>query len=366
MLPRLRETFHSSAPNALVPMQHRTIVPTSGLQGEDRRPLERTIKRSRLMRGVAFPTAVVDMERTQSGSMGGGEHDNDSTGASGSDNGGYHVAGSGSGRGSGADRVMRSTHSGTPLHGEHGSGVGGGYDRDSEGFERNNGAGAGPRLTRNAEESQNDWEVVVDMYQTGRGTADGVALKMITKGDGRKVSDRKLLEKRRTIGKTYELLGAERFEAAIGYKWENGVRRKQKMYHVISRCRVVNAMRRSDEPIPDDHDRLTELIDEKIAEKEAQKEAGRSGTAAVSGRDGGMLTSENRVNEAGVGSYRMDALGRMVVSGGGRKLSADGDERNMDGTSRGARSVRRLSGDGERGEMDEITAVVRQDRRRFR
>ena len=49
--------------------------------------------------------------------------------------------------------------------------------------------------------------------------------------------------------------------------WENGVRRKQKMYRVISRCRVVNAMRKSGENIPSDFDQLTALIDRRIAEK---------------------------------------------------------------------------------------------------
>ena len=59
-------------------------------------------------------------------------------------------------------------------------------------------------VDRTGDEAQsNDWEVVVDMYTTGRGTDDGVALRLITKGDGRRVADRKLLEKRRTIGKTF-------------------------------------------------------------------------------------------------------------------------------------------------------------------
>lgn len=121
--------------------------------------------------------------------------------------------------------------------------------------------------------ASNDWEAVVDMYLTGRGTSDGVALKAITKGDGRRVSDRKLLEKRRTIGKTYESLRRAAFEYAIGYRTENGIRRKQKMYHVISRCRVLNAMRKMGEPIPTDPVTLHAVIDTRLREKELVKEA---------------------------------------------------------------------------------------------
>lgn len=155
--------------------------------------------------------------------------------------------------------------------------------------------------TRTSDETQvNDWEAVVDMYNTGRGTEDGVALKMITKGDGRRVSDRKLLEKRRTIGKTHETLGAERFEAAIGYKWENEARRKQKMYHVISRCRVVNAMRKANEPIPSDHGELTAIIDERIAQKEALKEAGKTqGPTGGNGAGGGVVAGQGRGADGG-------------------------------------------------------------------
>eukprot|EP00178_Gracilaria_changii_P001311 TRINITY_DN1183_c0_g1_i1.p1 TRINITY_DN1183_c0_g1~~TRINITY_DN1183_c0_g1_i1.p1 ORF type:complete len:379 (+),score=63.46 TRINITY_DN1183_c0_g1_i1:1987-3123(+) len=122
------------------------------------------------------------------------------------------------------------------------------------------------------ESSLNDWEAVVEMYLHGTGAPDGVPLREICKGDGRRVHDRKLLEKRRTIGKTYELLGAPRFEAAIGYRWENGMRRKQKMYNVISRCRIVNAMRKAGEAIPDDFGTLTNLIDTRLREKERAKE----------------------------------------------------------------------------------------------
>jgi hypothetical protein len=63
----------------------------------------------------------------------------------------------------------------------------------------------------------NDWEHVISMYFTGQGTPDGRPLKSIVKGEGHKILDRKLLEKRRTIGKTYETLGKQLFDRAIGY-----------------------------------------------------------------------------------------------------------------------------------------------------
>ncbi len=81
------------------------------------------------------------------------------------------------------------------------------------------------------------------------------------------MEDRKLLEKRRTIGKTFEKLGRPLFEAAIGYKMEGKYRRKQKMYHVIARCRVVNGLRKSGEELPMDAVKLTALIDRKMQEK---------------------------------------------------------------------------------------------------
>jgi hypothetical protein len=109
-------------------------------------------------------------------------------------------------------------------------------------------------------ENLNDWEHVVAMYMTGHGTPDGRPLKSIAKGLGHKVEDRKLLEKRRTIGKTYETLGKERFERAIGYTQESGEKRKRKMYHVIARCRVVNAIRKSNGELPDDPVELDNLI----------------------------------------------------------------------------------------------------------
>lgn len=213
-------------------------------------------------------------------------------------------------KGYGMERMVPATNSSSPSNGEYPvpGGRNDAYDRSS--------IGPGPRGPRNVDESQsNDWEAVVEMYTTGKGTEDGVALKMITKGDGRRVSDRKLLEKRRTIGKTYECLGAERFEAAIGYKWENGVRRKQKMYHVISRCRVVNAMRKAGEPVPPDFAKLTALIDERIAEKEALKEAGKSGAAAAAANASGGAAGGVGLRN-GNGGYGVEGGGRMVGRGG--------------------------------------------------
>lgn len=203
------------------------------------------------------------------------------------------------------ERAVATTNSSSPSRSEYP------VVSRTEGFERNNTSAGNARVVKSADESQsNDWEAVVEMYTTGKGTEDGVALKLITKGDGRRVSDRKLLEKRRTIGKTYECLGVERFERAIGYKWENGVRRKQKMYHVISRCRVVNAMRKAGERIPTDCEELTRLINCRIAEKEALK----AGMARRGGAGG-----------SGVGSNRLDSGGGVGLgSGMGHSLEESG------------------------------------------
>jgi hypothetical protein len=113
----------------------------------------------------------------------------------------------------------------------------------------------------------NDWENVVAMYLTGKGTPDGCPLRSIAKGDGHKVEDRKLLEKRRTIGKTYEKLGKECFERAIGYTYETGEKKKRKMYHVIARCRIVNAIRKANAEIPEDPAELDSLISHHLSLK---------------------------------------------------------------------------------------------------
>lgn len=119
----------------------------------------------------------------------------------------------------------------------------------------------------------NDWEHVVTMYMTGEGTPDGRPLRDLTRGDGRRVEDRKLLEKRRTIGKTYARLGRDLFERTIGYKVEGNYRRKQRMYLVIARCRVISQLCRNGTTLPTDPDELTELIERKLSEKAARKRA---------------------------------------------------------------------------------------------
>lgn len=139
----------------------------------------------------------------------------------------------------------------------------------------------------------NDWEHVVAMYLTGEGTPDGRPLRDITRGDGRRVEDRKLLEKRRTIGKTYEKLGRDLFEKSIGYKQDGKYRRKQKMYHVIARCRIVNALRKAGDPFPNDPDDLTALIDRKLIEK------ANAGSAA---RSSGNNQNNNNNNGNGIGN----------------------------------------------------------------
>lgn len=247
--------------------------------------------------------------------------------------------------GHGIERIVPATNSSSPSNGEYTLGLRNeGGLRGEGGFDRSSSGPGGVRGNKVEESQSNDWEAVVDMYTTGKGTEDGLALKMITKGDGRRVSDRKLLEKRRTIGKTYECLGAERFEAAIGYKWENGVRRKQKMYHVISRCRVVNAMRKAGEAIPTDFNKLTTLIDERLAQKEAMKEAGK---ALANARSGNIVSGGGVVAAR---SYSWEDLSRRRAVGG------------CDGESRGRRTEvegNEISGrmaDGNRGrEEDEIT-----------
>eukprot|EP00177_Eucheuma_denticulatum_P000359 GFKZ01000614.1.p1 GENE.GFKZ01000614.1~~GFKZ01000614.1.p1 ORF type:complete len:605 (+),score=93.12 GFKZ01000614.1:719-2533(+) len=302
VLPRLRGAFDHGGRISLAPLQQTTTIPPmtglpAGEEGRNGRP----VKRTRLGgegRGVGLLGGGREVERVGPG-----------------------VSEDRVGGGKGYGGEARNGNSSSPSHGDY----------MQTGFERG-AVGRG----RNVDEAQsNDWEVVVEMYQTGKGTEDGVALKMITKGDGRRVADRKLLEKRRTIGKTYECLGRERFEAAIGYKWENGVRRKQKMYHVISRCRVVNAMRKAGEPIPMEHDKLTGLIDERIAEKEAQKEAGKNAMAAANAAGGNSAT-----RGAGVG---LEGTGRLMgrVAGVAREGLQGGE-----GSGAGGRGLVRMSGGG--------------------
>lgn len=271
-----------------------------------------------------------------SGGASGVVRGSDSNCASGSDDrGGISM------RGTATATVMVATNSSSPSHGDNSmvlqSNQGNdGVERYSSGTCGISGIGTGSVRAvgvRNVEESHsNDWEAVVNMYITGRGTEDGVALKMITKGDGRRVADRKLLEKRRTIGKTYEWLGRERFEGAIGYKWENGVRRKQKMYHVISRCRAVNAMRKNGDQIPAEINELTMLIDEHIAKKEALKEAGKAtGTSSRRlGMSGGIGVGHASGLPSGGHNERLIPRSSTVVGEGSHTGTVDREDHSSD------------------------------------
>lgn len=132
-----------------------------------------------------------------------------------------------------------------------------------------------------------DWEYVVKMYLTGEGTVDGRPLRDMKRGSGagsgnsagaasenvgqERSVDRKKLEKQKTVGKTFEALGRETFEKAVGYKYEGNSRRKQRMYQVIARCRIISGMRKQGEPIPEDADELAALIDRRLYRKEAAK-----------------------------------------------------------------------------------------------
>lgn len=273
-----------------------------------------------------------------SGGASGAVLGSDSNCASGSDDrGGISV------RATATATYMITTNSSSPSHGDNSMGLQ--SNQGNDGGERYSGGASGITSigtasvrtvgVRNIEESHsNDWEAVVNMYTTGRGTEDGVALKMITKGDGRRVADRKLLEKRRTIGKTYEWLGRQRFEGAIGYKWENGVRRKQKMYHVISRCRAVNAMRKNGDEIPGDVNELTMLIDEHIAKKEALKEAGKSGGGSgrrVGGSGGIGMGHGSGMQTSGGHDGRLVPRGATAVGEGSHTATGDRDDHGDDG-----------------------------------
>lgn len=294
---------------------------------------EQPLKRSRISRSMQMPLPGPDIARRHShGTSGVGKDihlgDDEQRNAHARDTAPHPTVPASQSR-HGNDHLGPNANSSSPSHGE--------YQMSSgrvDGFDRADGviAPTGSR-TRAAEETQvNDWEAVVDMYNTGRGTEDGVALKLITKGDGRRVSDRKLLEKRRTIGKTHEILGAERFEAAIGYKWENGTRRKQKMYHVISRCRVVNAMRKANEPIPTDHAQLTAIIDERIAQKEALKEAGKTGAPIGPVLTNGAGPSGSRSNDMG---YDGMGAGPSNAGGGTTPPAPGGLRTSINGTHNG-------------------------------
>lgn len=314
VLPRLR-SFDTPGPISLAPLKGEGMMPMNAYHPDDGRGQGRPNKRARLSQNVGLSMGGPEASHQGAGLRGGSRDES--------------VVGHGDERGvltttrplghggyMSMEDTVRNGNSSSPSHGDYSTIA-------------RSGAVNVSRPSKIDESQANDWEVVVDMYRTGRGTEDGVALKLITKGDGRRVADRKLLEKRRTIGKTYECLGADRFEAAIGYKYENGVRRKQKMYHVISRCRVVNAMRKAGETIPKDHDKLTGLIDERLAEKEAQKEAGRKemAAAAAAGNAGNNVSRVGCV--VGPASYAISDGGRGggILSRGPGMVGQNGVER---------------------------------------
>lgn len=117
----------------------------------------------------------------------------------------------------------------------------------------------------------NDWECVVKMYFYGQGTADGIPLRDIEKysRSNGQVKTRKMLEKQRSIGETYEHLGKELFESAIGYQKHRitGRKRKLRVYEALERCRVVKRMRKLHHEIPADGEELSRMIDLRISEK---------------------------------------------------------------------------------------------------
>ena len=332
MLPRI-QTGIDNDPPTLAPLKNTTIGSQISPLHHDSDKLENTrpMKRSRISSVPSTSMGLADISTSHghgstnvlnnpsttpvgTSTFGGVGPTSESNCGSGSDDrGGLSRRNTSGGVSYGADRGMHVTNSSSPSRGEYSIAHG-----RNEGFERNSaGMGTMIRGHRNIEEAQsNDWEVVFEMYTTGKGTEDGIALKSITKGDGRRVADRKLLEKRRTIGKTYERLGGKRFEAAIGYKWENGIRRKQKMYHVINRCRVVNAMHKNGEQIPEDCDELTALIDQRIAAKEAIKEAGKMG---------GPIRRPELIGGSGLSNVGMNEIGS------GTRLIPIGNNNNITG-----------------------------------
>jgi len=111
-----------------------------------------------------------------------------------------------------------------------------------------------------------DWENIVSMYLTGRGTRTGVPLRDIKRGDTLEdtTCDRKLLEKRRTIGRAYEKLekiAKGLFGKTIGY---TRFGTKARMYQVVKKCRAVNQLVKQGIQLPDNSEQLEQLIAERI------------------------------------------------------------------------------------------------------
>lgn len=144
----------------------------------------------------------------------------------------------------------------------------------------------------------------------GQHSAAVVAAAAATSSGG---DDRKRVEKWRTTGRTFELLGRPLFEEAIGYKRDvDGRRTKQKIYLVVARCRVVSEMRRKKEAIPVNAAELTALIDRRLEEKRLERDRARhEREGGGSGVGGGGEGEGGRTGGAG------GAAGAGGASGGG-------------------------------------------------
>jgi hypothetical protein len=130
-----------------------------------------------------------------------------------------------------------------------------------------NGGAANNDTNLALKQDMNDWEQVVAVYMPQRRSNKGQGSTASAQRDIDSVEDRKILEKRRTICKVYHSLGRERFERAIGFKLELGQRIKRRMYHVLARCRAVNAIRKRSGHLPEDPINLDKLITDHIARR---------------------------------------------------------------------------------------------------
>ena len=138
-----------------------------------------------------------------------------------------------------------------------------------------------------------DWEHMVKMYFTGEGTVDGKLIQNQKRGKGNKLEDRKQLEKKRTLGKTFEMLGRQNFEQKIGYKRVGNRRQKRKIHQVLARCRIASGVKKSNPKfsLPQNIEELTLRIDRGISEKENEKETrklAKKERAETSAREQGM------------------------------------------------------------------------------
>lgn len=110
-----------------------------------------------------------------------------------------------------------------------------------------------------------DWEHVLEMYMTGKGTPDGVPLRTLRRGEGavynNAIRGRKLLEKYRTIGRAHERLGKKMFREIIGV---NRFGMKCKMYIVVDKCRAINQLAKKGVRFPDNTCEVEKLIEEQM------------------------------------------------------------------------------------------------------